>query len=123
MRRREITVATGRLAAPFIRKLTEKACQKYPKLSVRVIPIRNDFFGEKITVSGLITGRDLLAQLKGRSLGDALLLPQNMFRMGEEVFLDDVTLQQVRNALHLPVHIVKSSGVSFVEMYRKGELF
>lgn len=115
MRRREVTVATGRLAAPFIRRLSEKACQKYPKLSVRVIPIRNDFFGEKITVSGLITGRDLLAQLKGRSLGDALLLPQNMFRMGEEVFLDDVTLQQVRNALHLPVHIVKSSGESLLE--------
>ena len=115
MRQRSVSIATGKLAAPFIQKLCEKACQKFPKLTVEVIPIRNDFFGERITVSGLITGQDLMAQLKGRKLGDVLLLPQNMFRMGEEVFLDDVTLAEVRETLHLPVHIVKSSGEGLVE--------
>ncbi|MBQ9631592.1 MAG: DUF512 domain-containing protein [Lachnospiraceae bacterium] len=110
MRRRKVSVATGLLAAPYIEKLCRVAARKYRRLSVRVCPIRNDFFGEQITVSGLITGRDLIRQLRGRDLGQVLLLPQNMFRAGEEVFLDDVTLGEVRSALQLPVHIVKSSG-------------
>ena len=112
---RKVTIATGRLAGPYIRKLTERLREKYPRTEVEVCSIRNDFFGESITVSGLITGQDLVAQLKGRSLGERLLLPCNMFRSGEEVFLDDVTLSQVEEALQVQADIVKSSGQDLID--------
>ena len=115
MRKRKLSIATGRLAAPSLERLCQRASAKFPKLSVEVYPIRNDFFGELVTVSGLVTGRDLIAQLAGKELGRALLLPQNMLRAGEEVFLDDVTVSDVCDALHLPVYIVKSDGKSLLD--------
>ena len=63
-----------------------------------------------ITVSGLLTGTDLKSQLTGKELGDMLLLSGNVLRTGEEVFLDDVTLAELENALQVPIHIVKSDG-------------
>ena len=68
-----------------------------------------------ITVSGLLTGQDLIAQLTGRELGEALYLPQNVLRSGEEVFLDDVTVTEMEKALQVKVDIIKSSGRDFVE--------
>lgn len=112
--KRKVSIATGQLASPLIKKLSERLCQKFPGLGVEVIPIRNDFFGERITVSGLLTGQDLLAQLKGRDLGDVLLLSHSMLRSGEEVFLDDMTVQDLKNSLQVPVDIVKSSGQDLV---------
>ena len=76
-----------------------------------LVEIRNDFFGEMITVSGLITGQDLKAQLLERSnLGESVLIPCNMLRSGEEVFLDDMTVTELEEALGVPVTIVESSG-------------
>ena len=63
----------------------------------------------------MITGQDLMAQLKGKPLGSRLLLPEVMFKNGEEVFLDDITRTQVETALQIPVHIVKSSGYDLLE--------
>lgn len=108
--KRKVSIATGLLAYPLIQRLTGKLSEKFPGLKAEVIPIRNDFFGERITVSGLLTGGDLIAQLKGRKLGDALLLSRSMLRSGEEVFLDDVTVKDLKNSLQVPVDIVKSSG-------------
>ena len=108
-------MATGLLAYPYIRKMAEQLQTKYPKTDIYVYPIQNHFFGEMITVSGLITGRDLIAQLRGKELGDRLLLPCSMFRSGEEVFLDDITLSEVEEALQVQADIVKSSGQDFVE--------
>ena len=88
---------------------------KYPNLIVHLYEIRNDFFGELITVAGLITGQDLKAQLSGRPLGSRLLLPCCMLRNGEEVFLDDVTLDQLKEALQVQIDIVKSSGQDLIE--------
>ena len=85
-----------------------------PRLMIHVYEIRNDFFGEMITVSGLLTGQDLIAQLTGRELGEALYLPQNVLRSGEEVFLDDVTVTEMEKALQVKVDIIKSSGRDFV---------
>ena len=68
-----------------------------------------------ITVSGLLTGQDIKEQLTGKALGNKLLLPCNMFRSGEEVFLDDMTLSQLAKSLQVRVDIVKSSGQDFVE--------
>lgn len=114
-RRHEISIATGRLAADAICSHVERIQKKYPGVWVHVYPIRNDFFGETITVSGLLTGQDLIAQLKGKRLGERLLLPCNVLRSGESVFLDDVTVEELEIALQKPVNIVKSSGRDFVK--------
>ena len=114
-RQREVSIATGLLVYPYIRRLSGRMEEKYPNCKIHVYGICNDFFGELITVSGLITGRDLIRQLKGRPLGERLLLPCNMFRSGEEEFLDDVTLAEVKDALQVRADIVKSSGRDFIE--------
>lgn len=114
-RDREVSIATGFLAYPYIQRMADRIMKKYPKSKLHVYGIRNDFFGELITVSGLITGQDLIGQLKGKALGEKLLLPCNMLRIEEQDFLDDVTLQDVKDALQVPVDIVKSSGQDFID--------
>lgn len=111
----ELSLATGALAYPYIKEYLNQIQRLYPGRRVHLYRIENRFFGERITVAGLITGGDLIDQLKGRELGERLLLPCAMFRNGEEVFLDDVTRTDVQNALQVRVDIVKSSGRDFVE--------
>lgn len=114
MKRRHVTIATGKLAAPFMKELSELITEKFKKVSVDVVPITNDFFGEEITVSGLITGQDLISQLKDRDLGDNLLLSCTMLRAQEEVFLDDITLSELESALQVKTRIVQSDGRDLV---------
>ena len=111
----ELSIATGKLAYPYLKKQIEKIMKDFPQKKVHIYEIRNDFFGPMITVAGLITGQDLKAQLTGQKLGQRLLLPACMFRSGEEVFLDDVTRTELQNALQVPVNIVKSSGQDLVD--------
>lgn len=113
-REEEISIATGLLAAPHIEAHAKRVCEKFPGLTIRVYPIANRFFGEHITVAGLLTGQDLMGQLKGKRLGMRLLLSECMFKSGEEVFLDDVTRDEVQRALQVKITIVKSSGQDFV---------
>jgi len=110
-----ISIATGKLAAPFLEQLTQMFCKKYKGSKIHVLEIKNNFFGEKITVSGLLTGQDIVAQLKGKELGDRLLLPGNLLRSGEEVLLDDMSLADLKNDLQVPIDIVKSSGWDLLE--------
>lgn len=112
--RETVSVATGKLAAPYLRRQLDKVTRQYPQKEVRLYEIRNDFFGEMITVAGLITGQDILKQLAGQELGSRLLLPDCMFRSGEEVFLDDISRSQVEEALGLPVEAVGSAGADLV---------
>ncbi|XCP87061.1 DUF512 domain-containing protein [Roseburia hominis] len=121
-RKVHISMATGKLMYPYLERLLAKLRDKYPGLKTNLYAIRNDFFGEKITVSGLITGQDLIAQLKGRELGEVLLLPCNMLRSGEEVFLDDLTVEQVEEELDVRIEIVGSSGRDFVCAVLQDEL-
>lgn len=107
---REVSIATGVLAYDTIKSLSAMAEEKFPNVTVRVYKILNHFFGETITVSGLLTGQDIMKQLKGKELGEQLLLPINIVRAGEAVFLDDVTLSQVETALQVNINIVKSGG-------------
>lgn len=111
----KVSLVTGRLAAPFLREMADAFMKEFPGYEVEVVDIRNDFFGEKITVSGLITGQDLLAQTKEKEIGNVLAIPCNMLRMGEKVFLDDVTVEDVEKTLQVPVLIVKSSGLALLE--------
>ncbi len=117
----ELTVATGKLAAPFIRKIAEKLTAVFTGRTIHVETIANRFFGESITVSGLITGQDLAEQLSGKQLGTRLLLPCSMFRSGEEVFLDDMTKTQLEEILGVKVQIVPSEGDALIRMLLGGE--
>ena len=110
----EVSLATGRLAAEYLQQVVEMIQEKYPNVTAHIYPIRNDFFGETITVAGLITGQDLKAQLTGQALGSRLLIPSVMLRSGEDVFLDDITVGQLEQALQIPIDIVQSSGYDLV---------
>ena len=117
---RTFTIATAKLAYPTIQEFADRITEAFPKVKITVAGIRNDFFGETITVSGLITGQDLVAQLKerkeaGEDLGDTLQIPINMLRSGEEVFLDDLTVQDVEAALGMTVKAVESGGKDFLD--------
>lgn len=115
----KVSMATGLLAYPYIKKMAGQIEEAYPNVKVCVYPITNVFFGEHITVSGLLTGQDIQNQLKGKDLGNRLLLPQNVLRSGENVFLDDLTLSDLEKALQVPVNIVKSSGYDFIDAILK----
>lgn len=112
---RKVSIATGALAAPVLEELVNEIKQKFPNCNCAIYPIRNDFFGTSITVSGLLTGQDILAQLQEKDLGEALLLPVNVLRSGEDVFLDDMRLLELEEALQVPIRIVGSSGQEFVD--------
>lgn len=114
-RHRHVTIATGKAAAPSLKKHMQKIREKYPNVQAEVVTIINYFFGESITVSGLITGKDLMEQLEGRDLGDCLLLPCNMLRSGKNVFLDDVTVEEVEERLKTPVQIIDEPGSDLVK--------
>ncbi|MEY8337341.1 DUF512 domain-containing protein [Lachnospiraceae bacterium 62-35] len=113
-REEELSIATGLLAYKWIQGYIEEIQTKFPNRNVHLYPIENHFFGTSITVAGLITGQDLIAQLKGKKLGKRLLLTEHMFRSGEDVFLDDLTRDDIQKALQVQVDIVKSSGQAFV---------
>ncbi len=112
---RQLTIATGFLAAPYLQAHVDRICKSFPSIRVQVIPVRNDFFGEQITVAGLLTGQDLVKQLSGLDLGESLLLSEHLLRSGEDVFLDDMTVSQLEKTLQVPVTIVKSDGKALVE--------
>lgn len=111
---KEMSLVTGQLAYPYISYMAEEMMRCFPQLTLHVYAIINEFFGEQITVSGLLTGQDMIRQLQGKSLGDRILLPQNVLRSGEDYFLDDITVGDMEKALQVQVDIVKSSGYDFV---------
>lgn len=113
-RKKKLSLATGVLAAPFLKQLVDKINVKYPNIDVKIYTIINNFFGTQITVAGLLTGRDLMEQLKGKDLGDYLMLPDVLLRNGETVLLDDTTVEQIENALQTKIRIVQSDGKSFI---------
>ena len=104
------SIATGVSAAPFLREIVDMAREKCDKINGQVYAVDNDFFGHTIVVSGLITGGDLIAQMKGKKLGERLLISASMLRSGERVFLDDVTLDEVERELGVPVIPVAQDG-------------
>ncbi|MFT3982937.1 MAG: DUF512 domain-containing protein [Lachnospiraceae bacterium] len=110
-----ITLVTGQLAYPYIKQMAERVGDLFPGSEIDVCAIKNEFFGEQITVTGLLTGQDIISQLRGKSLGRKLLLPVCLLRSGEQVLLDDVTVQDMEKALQVKIDIVKSSGQEFID--------
>ncbi len=112
----KFTFITGKAIENILRSLISQISEEYPFCETEVIGIRNDFFGEKITVAGLITGQDIIAQLKERENGDYLVIPTCMLRAGEDVFLDDLRISDIESALQKNIRIVKSNGVSLINV-------
>ncbi len=104
------SAATGVAAGPFIQQLVDMAGAQCHTMVGQVFPLVNHFFGETIDVAGLITGKDLITQLRGKELGEKLLIPVNMLRHGEDVFLDDITIADVERELKVRVRPVKQDG-------------
>lgn len=112
---RTVSIATGKLAYPEILMLAKEVEKAFPGIHVHVYEITNRFFGEKITVSGLITGQDLISQLQGQTLGETLLLPVNMLKADQPIFLDDISVKELSQTLQVPVSVIQSEGLDFVE--------
>ena len=92
----------------------------YPEITVRNYAIKNNFFGEKITVSGLLTGKDIIEQLSGKELGNVFFLPENLLRSGTDVLLDDLTLNDISEKLNVRVDTISSDGWDFAEKILRG---
>ena len=111
------TFATGTLALEFMENIAEKIESKFKSLKIKVIAINNNFFGEKITVSGLITGFDLIDGLRGIDT-DKIIIPKSMMKACEDIFLDNVTLKQLELELGVPVIVSEVSGKEFIDLFR-----
>ncbi len=113
--KRKVSVATGLLAQPILAKLATKAMEKWDNFDCQIFGIENKFFGEYITVSGLVTGKDLIEQLKGKDLGEFLLIPNVMLKTDSNIFLDDITIDDVEEALSVKVLPVNNDGFELLE--------
>ena len=111
---RKISIAVGVSEYNTVCDVCKRIEQEFNNTKINVYQIINDFYGHMITVTGLITGTDLMKQLKDKELGNELILSENMVRCGDNVFLDDYSVDDVQNALQVPVRIVKSSGMDFI---------
>lgn len=114
-------LATGTLAYDFMLKIKEKVLSKFYNLNLKVVAIENKFFGELITVSGLVTGQDLLNKLRKYKDIDGIIIPRTMLRSDTEVFLDDLTVSDIQSRLNVKIIPVEVSGKEFVNIFRRGE--
>ncbi len=113
--KRELSVACGVAVAPYLKEILNSVKEKYPNITIHIYPIENDFFGENITVSGLIVGKDLIQQLRGKPLGEELLISSNMLRFENDLFLDDVSIDEVRETLSVKVTPVNTDGYMLLD--------
>lgn len=111
----KISIVTGMLAYPYIKQVADRVMNDFPDKEIAVLPIRNDFFGEMITVTGLLTGKDIIAQCKEKDLGNRLLISQCCLKADEDIFLDDVTVDEMKEVLQVDVSIVQSNGYDLVD--------
>ena len=112
---KQVSLATGKLAAPILEEIVQKVNCILPNIRGKVYMIENDFFGHEITVAGLLTGQDIIAQLKDKPLGDYLILPQVLLRDGEDVLLDDLTVRDLEKELNISIRIAGSSGKELID--------
>lgn len=121
-RSRHISIATGEIAGGFIAELAKKTEDKCDGVKIDVYPIKNDFFGGGVTVSGLVCGCDIINQLKDKIKTDTLLIPHSMLRDDDNIFLDDTTVEDVEKALKVKIVPVINDGYEFVEKILDEEL-
>ena len=110
-----VTVVCGELPYTYIKMMADKLMNDHPHKEINVVPVKNRFFGESITVTGLLTGHDIVYALKDINLGNRVLLSENILKADEEIFLDDMTLNEFKEVLQVDVSIVQSNGYDFVD--------
>ncbi len=110
-----ISIATGLLAVDFMERQVAKLQRKAPDMKFLIYPINNEFFGKFVTVTGLLTGQDIIKQLKNKELGGTLLLSSTMFKNDESILLDDLTSTDISENLNIPVKIVENDGAGFIK--------
>ncbi len=112
---KEVSMVCGTLVYEHMYNIIKRIQEVCPSVKIHLYPIVNHFFGEQITVTGLLTGQDIIAQLKGKPLGEKLLLSEYILRSGEQILLDDYTVADMENTLQVRIDIVKSSGYDFIQ--------
>ncbi len=112
---RHISIATGVAAAPLIRKIADMCEEKLIGLKCDVYVIKNNFFGEKITVAGLVTATDIYEQLNGKVFGSKLLIPSCMLRNEGDMFLDSITVNELSEKLGVDIEPVDNDGYALVD--------
>lgn len=120
-RKGKVTLVTAKLIYPTICWAAEQIQKKYPNMELQVVCIINHFFGEQITVTGLLTATDIIEQLSTLELGDWVVLPSVVLKADEDIFLDDIALEDVQKTLQVPIHIVKSNGMGFIQAVLEAE--
>ncbi len=118
-KKRTLSIATGVAAYPLMKSLCEKLNKKFTNVKVNVYEIVNNFFGHSITVAGLITAGDMIEQLQGKDLGEKLIIPSVMLRSGEDVFLDDITLEEASEKLNIKIDPVSNDGYELLNKILK----
>lgn len=121
-RNRAVSIATGELAYPFIKKLSEEIELKACGVKISVFAIKNNFFGGGVNVSGLVCGGDIISQLKDKDVASTLLIPYSMLRDDDDIFLDDVHVHDVEQELNTKVVPVFNDGYEFIEKILDEEL-
>ncbi|MEG0181101.1 MAG: DUF512 domain-containing protein [Romboutsia sp.] len=118
-RNKKVSIATGHSAYEFIRNMASKIMNKFDNIEINVYKIVNNFFGDTITVSGLITATDIIDQLKDKDLGETLYIPRSMLKSDEEIFLDNTTLEGLQKSMNLEVVTCLNKGNDFVDKILK----
>ncbi len=113
---RSLSIATGEAAYPLLKELADEACKKFGNISLEVYKIKNNFFGDSVTVAGLVVGNDLISQLRGRKLGDELLIPSVMLRFEGDMFLDNVTLEEAEKELSVKITPCMNNGYELLKI-------
>ncbi len=113
--KKSVTIVTGVLAYDFIKSLADELCNKFSKLDINIVKVKNEFFGEKITVSGLLTGEDIINSLLNSKIGDIILIPENALRDGEDVFLDDIRIFEIEKRFGVKTVSCENNGKCFIE--------
>ena len=113
--KKTVSIATGSSAYEFISDMANKVMEKFKNIKINVYKIKNDYFGHTITVSWIITATYIINQLKDKELGSALYITRSMLKSDEEVFLDDITLEQLKEKLNIQVITCQNEGKDFVE--------
>lgn len=106
---RAVSLATGEAAYPLIKELSDEVMKCFKGIRINVYKIKNDFFGHSVTVAGLVTGKDLINQLKGNKLCDKLIIPDVMLRSEGDLFLDNISVEEVEEALSVPLDVTFSA--------------
>lgn len=114
--KRHLSIATGDAAYPLLKELAGAACEKFSNIKIDVYKIINEFFGESVTVAGLIVGKDLINQLKGKNLGDELLIPSVMLRFERDMFLDNVTIDEASEKLNIRITPSDNDGYELLKL-------